>query len=70
LKLLQLFAADPGKVLARDRLLTEVWGYNYSGTTRTLDQVTVQLRKKVGDNGGTPNHLQTVHGVVYKLSAE
>jgi len=67
LKLLQLFFACPGEVLSRDRLLNEVWGYNYYGTTRTLDQVVVQLRKKLGDNGDTPRHLLTVHGVGYKL---
>jgi DNA-binding response OmpR family regulator len=67
LRLLQLFFAHPGEVLSRDRLLNEVWGYNYYGTTRTLDQVIVQLRKKLGDNGGEPKHLLTVHGVGYKL---
>ncbi len=67
LKLLQLFRAHAGEVLSRDRLLNEVWGYNYYGTTRTLDQVIVQLRKKLGDNGGEPKHLLTVHGVGYKL---
>jgi DNA-binding response OmpR family regulator len=67
LKLLQLFATHPGEVLSRDRLLNDVWGYNYFGTTRTLDQVIVQLRKKLGDNGDAPKHLQTVHGVGYKL---
>src|SRR6185295_3738674 len=67
LKLLQLFRAHAGEVLSRDRLLNEVWGYNYYGTTRTLDQVVVQLRKKLGDNGSEPKHLVTVHGVGYKL---
>lgn len=67
LKLLQFFHAHPGEVLSRDRLLNEVWGYNYLGTTRTLDQVIVQLRKKLGDNGDEPRHLLTVHGVGYKL---
>ena len=51
----------------RDRLLNEVWGYNYFGTTRTLDQVIVQLRKKLGDSAEQPKHLLTVHGVGYKL---
>ncbi len=69
LKLLQLFHAHPGEVFSRDRLLNEVWGYNYFGTTRTLDQVIVQLRKKLGDNGAEPKHLVTVHGVGYKLVA-
>jgi len=67
LRLLQLFHAHPGEVLSRDRLLNEVWGYNYYGTTRTLDQVIVQLRKKLGDNRDAPKHLLTVHGVGYKL---
>ena len=67
LKLLQLFFSHPSEVLSRDRLLNEVWGYNYYGTTRTLDQVIVQLRKKLGDNGNQPKHLVTVHGVGYKL---
>jgi DNA-binding response OmpR family regulator len=67
LKLLQFFHAHAGEVLSRDKLLNEVWGYNYYGTTRTLDQVIVQLRKKIGDNAGEPKHLLTIHGVGYKL---
>jgi DNA-binding response OmpR family regulator len=67
LKLLQLFRAHPGDVLSRDRLLSEVWGYNYYGTTRTLDQTIVQLRRKIGDNGTEPKWILTVHGVGYKL---
>jgi DNA-binding response OmpR family regulator len=68
LKLLQLFYGAPGEVFSRGRLLNEVWGYNYFGTTRTLDQTIVQLRKKLGDNGHEPKHLLTVHGVGYKLA--
>jgi DNA-binding response OmpR family regulator len=67
LKVLQLFASHRGEVLSRDRLLNDVWGYNYFGTTRTLDQLIVQLRKKLGDNAGEARHLITVHGVGYKL---
>ena len=66
LKLLQVFHAHAGEVLSRDKLLNEVWGYNYYGTTRTLDQVIVQLRKKLGDH--EPKHLLTIHGVGYKLA--
>jgi DNA-binding response OmpR family regulator len=68
LKLLQLFHAHIGEPLSRDRLLNEVWGYNYYGTTRTLDQVIVQLRKKLGDTANEPKHILTVHGVGYKLA--
>ncbi|HEU0009299.1 MAG TPA: response regulator transcription factor [Verrucomicrobiae bacterium] len=67
LKLLQLFHAHPGEVLSRERLLNDIWGYNYYGTTRTLDQVIVQLRRKLGDSADHPRHLLTVHGVGYKL---
>ncbi len=67
LKLLKLFHERRGEVLSREKLLNEVWGYNYYGTTRTLDQVIVQLRKKLGDGRGEPKHLITVHGVGYKL---
>src|SRR5687767_5035405 len=67
LRLLQLFQKHPGEVFSRDKLLNEVWGYNYFGTTRTLDQVIVQLRKKLGDSSDNPRHLLTVHGVGYKL---
>ena len=67
LKLLQFFHSHAGEVLSRDRLLNEVWGYNYGGTTRTLDQVIVQLRKKLGEDSDDPKHLLTVHGVGYRL---
>jgi DNA-binding response OmpR family regulator len=67
LKLLQIFHSHSGEVLSRDRLLNEVWGYGYYGTTRTLDQVIVQLRKKLADNSSSPRHLITVHGIGYKL---
>jgi DNA-binding response OmpR family regulator len=69
LKLLQLFHGHPGEVLSRDRLLKEVWGYNYYGTTRTLDQAIVQLRRKIGDSGAQSRHIVTIHGVGYKLIA-
>ena len=68
LMLLQFFHAHAGEVLSRDKLLTEVWGYSYHGTTRTLDQVIVQLRKKLGESEGEPKHLLTVHAVGYKLA--
>lgn len=67
LKLLQYFHAHPGEVLSRDRLLNEVWGHGYFGTTRTLDQVIAQLRRKLGE-GNPPAHLLTVHGVGYRLA--
>ncbi len=66
LKLFQLFAAHPREVLSRDRLLNDVWGYDYFGTTRTLDQAIVQLRKKLSDLGADPKQIATVHAVGYR----
>jgi DNA-binding response OmpR family regulator len=69
-KLFQLFLSHPNEVLSRDRLLNEVWGYEYYGTTRTLDQTIVQLRKKLGDVGADPKQIATVHTYGYKWVAE
>jgi len=66
LKLFQLFASHPREVLSRDRLLNDVWGYEYYGTTRTLDQTIVQLRKKLTDIGADPKQIATVHAVGYR----
>jgi DNA-binding response OmpR family regulator len=67
LQLLQVFHAHPSEVLSRDFLLNAVWGVQYYGTTRALDQMVAQLRKKLGDAGDKPTVLLTVHGVGYRL---
>ncbi len=66
LKLIETFEAHPDEVLSRDDLLNAVWGMDYFGTTRTLDQHIAQLRKKVESNPAQPNHVLTVHGVGYR----
>lgn len=66
LHLLQFFYAHPNEVLSRDQLLNAVWGINYFGTTRTLDQHIAQLRKKVEPNPGRPCVIMTIHGVGYR----
>ena len=68
LKLAEVFAAHPGEVLTRDALLNAVWGVDYFGTTRTLDQHVAQLRKKI-EAPGTPSPIATVHGVGYRYDA-
>jgi DNA-binding response OmpR family regulator len=70
MELLQAFDAHRGIVLSRERLLNEVWGVNYFGTTRTLDQTVAQVRKKLRLTGTDPNVLTTVHGVGYRLVSE
>ena len=66
LRLFQMFAAHPREVLSRDRLLNDIWGYEYYGTTRTLDQAIVQLRKKLTDLGADPKQIATVHAIGYR----
>lgn len=65
-RLLQIFYAHPNEVLSRDQLLNAAWGIEYYGTTRTLDQHIVQLRKKVEPDPGNPSIITTVHGVGYR----
>jgi DNA-binding response OmpR family regulator len=65
-KLLEVFAARAGEVLSRDALLNAVWGVDYFGTTRTLDQHVAQLRKKIEREPEHPATLLTVHGVGYR----
>lgn len=66
LDLLQFFAQHPNEVLSRDDLLNRVWGVDYYGTTRTLDQHIAQLRKKVETSPQDPRTILTVHGVGYR----
>ncbi len=63
LRLLKLFAENPGKVFSRDELLDRFWGVSYYGTTRTLDQRLMLLRKKLGSDAA---RIESVHGVGYK----
>ncbi len=58
---------EAGNAVSRDRLLNEVWGVDYLGTTRTLDQVVVKLRQKIENIPSEPRHLLTVHGLGYRL---
>lgn len=67
LRLLEVFTERPNEVLSRDFLLNAVWGVDYLGTTRTLDQHIAQLRKKV-ESPDAPQLIVTVHGVGYKFN--
>ncbi len=64
LHLLEFFTRRRGEVLTRDQLLNEVWGINYQGTTRTLDQHIAQLRKKLGPTAD--RLIKTIHGTGYQ----
>jgi len=63
-KLLLYLADHAGRVLSRELLLQEVWGYNFVGDTRTVDTHVTRLRSKLGDAGEL---IKTVRGFGYKM---
>ncbi|NLA57330.1 MAG: response regulator transcription factor [Firmicutes bacterium] len=65
--LLLLLVQHKGKVLTRDMLLEQVWGYDYGGETRTVDVHIRRLRQKMGEDPSRPRYIHTVHGVGYKV---
>jgi DNA-binding response OmpR family regulator len=65
--LLAYFIQHHGRVLSRDQLLQEVWGYKSGVATRTVDTHVLTIRKKLRDNAHTPVFIQTLHGVGYKF---
>ena len=67
MKLMKTLSVHKGEVMTRDTLLNLVWGTNYYGTTRTLDQHLVNLRRKLERIGGDTSHIRTVHGVGYSF---
>ncbi len=69
LKVVALLFREKGNVVSRNQLLDEVWGIEYYGTTRTLDQVIVKIRQKIEPSPAEPVYLLTVHGVGYRLEA-
>jgi len=65
-RLIKLFRDHPDEVLSRDRILNAVWGVDYFGTTRTLDQHIAKLRKKLAPGKGAADTIETIHGVGYR----
>jgi two-component system, OmpR family, phosphate regulon response regulator PhoB len=66
-KLLLTLAERIGRLQSRELLLTDVWGYNYAGDTRTVDTHVTRLRTKLGAAGGM---IKTVRGFGYKLETD
>ncbi len=66
-KLLRFFLDNPERVLSRDELLNEVWGYNAYPSTRTVDNQILKLRQKLEGNPASPVHFCTVHGAGYRF---
>ena len=66
-KLLRHFIAHRGETLSRESLLADVWGYDETPLTRTVDVHVAGLRQKIETNPKTPEHLLTIHGLGYKF---
>ncbi len=67
-RILLYFLKNKNKVINREELMMEVWGYNADVNTRTLDMHIVRLRKKIETNPDSPQYLQTVRGIGYKFA--
>ncbi|MGA3048821.1 MAG: response regulator transcription factor [Terracidiphilus sp.] len=66
-KLLKFFTENAERVLTREVLLNEVWGYNSYPTTRTVDNQILKLRQKLEPDPANPKHLLTIYGAGYKF---
>jgi len=67
--LLEFFINNRGRILSRDLLLRQVWGYKSGIATRTVDTHVLTVRKKLGDNAQNPLFIETLHGVGYQFIA-
>jgi two-component system phosphate regulon response regulator PhoB len=66
-RLLELFMQNPRRVWSRDKLLEQVWGYDYYGDSKTVDVHIRWLREKLEANPSAPEHLLTVRGFGYRF---
>ena len=66
-KALKFFTQNPERVIPRDELLNEVWGYQNYPSTRTVDNHVLRLRQKLEKDPSYPRHFKTVHGTGYKF---
>lgn len=64
-ELLVYLLENQSRVVTRDELLNQVWGYEYDGETRTLDMHIRTLRQKLGEKGSSC--IKTIRGVGYRL---
>lgn len=64
-ELLQFLASQPNKLISRDTLLKDVWGYEYLGDLRTVDVTVRRLREKIEDDPSAPKYIMTKRGKGY-----
>jgi DNA-binding response OmpR family regulator len=66
-KVLKFMIQNAGRVLSREELLNQVWGYKNYPTTRTVDNHILRLRQKLEKDSANPMHFRTVHSAGYKF---
>jgi DNA-binding response OmpR family regulator len=66
-KTLKFLVQNADRVISRDELLNEVWGYHNYPTTRTVDNHILKLRQKLERDPANPTHFRTIHGMGYKF---
>ena len=66
-RLLELFMHNPRRVWSRDKLLEQIWGFDYFGDSKTVDVHIRWLREKLETNPSNPEHLLTVRGFGYRF---
>ena len=66
-ELLSFLVRYSGQVFHRERLVENIWKYDYDGTARTVDVHIRSLRRKIEDNPEQPKYILTVHGFGYKF---
>ncbi len=66
--LLQRLLINPGRVLTRERLLEQAWGYDYVGDTRAVDSAIKRLRAKLRNVTPEADCIESVRGLGYKIS--
>lgn len=69
-ELLYFLASNPGIISKRDQLLEHIWGIDYPGTTRTVDEHIKKLRQKLKMGGDNKKWIHTVWGVGYKFEVK
>ena len=65
--LLLFLMERPERVLTREQILVNVWGHDYEGTDRTVDNFVSALRRKLCEDPDRPRHLRTVRGIGYRF---
>ena len=64
-ELLKFLATQPDKIFSREKLLENVWGYEYYGDVRTVDVTVRRLREKIEDDPSLPKYIITKRGIGY-----